>query len=92
MADIQAQGNDAKEAPEVEQPQADGRLPTIYEESDVDLASHIMKVRRAELQDEKGSVEATPIDKLYTGPTHMITDNSALATVAEEQRGRLPTK
>eukprot|EP00959_Pyramimonas_sp_CCMP1952_P153503 3211442-Pyramimonas_sp.AAC.1 len=30
-------------------------------------------------------------DSLYTVPAHMITDNSVLVTVAEEQRGHLPT-
>eukprot|EP00959_Pyramimonas_sp_CCMP1952_P335000 7015078-Pyramimonas_sp.AAC.2 len=35
-------------------------------------------------------VEATLVDDLYTVPAHMITDNSALVTVAEKQRGHLP--
>eukprot|EP00959_Pyramimonas_sp_CCMP1952_P437854 9166836-Pyramimonas_sp.AAC.1 len=50
-----------------------------------------MDVRRAEFREERELLEATPIDDLHTVPTQMITHNSALVTVAEEQRGHLPT-
>eukprot|EP00959_Pyramimonas_sp_CCMP1952_P333668 6987896-Pyramimonas_sp.AAC.1 len=43
----------------------DGRLSTIYEESEADLESHVMEVRHAELQNEKGLLEATPPDDLF---------------------------
>eukprot|EP00959_Pyramimonas_sp_CCMP1952_P041153 860764-Pyramimonas_sp.AAC.1 len=66
-----ARGNDVREAPEVEPPQEDGRLPTIYEESEADLEAHIMEVWCAELQDERALMEATPLDELYTVPTQM---------------------
>eukprot|EP00959_Pyramimonas_sp_CCMP1952_P443391 9282808-Pyramimonas_sp.AAC.1 len=51
-----------------------------------------MEVRCAELQDDRELLEATPIGELYLAPAHMITDNSALVTVAEEQRGCLPAR
>lgn len=50
-----------------------------------------MGVRYTELHEYREPLEATPLDDLYTVPTHMVTDNSALVTVAEEQRGHLPT-
>eukprot|EP00959_Pyramimonas_sp_CCMP1952_P397318 8324875-Pyramimonas_sp.AAC.1 len=50
-----------------------------------------MEVRRTELQDERELLEAAPVEEVYTLPTHMNTDNRALATVADEQQGRLPT-
>eukprot|EP00959_Pyramimonas_sp_CCMP1952_P420864 8816274-Pyramimonas_sp.AAC.1 len=43
--------------------------------------THTIEVRHTDLQDEKDLLEATPVH-LYTVPTQMITDNSALATVA----------
>eukprot|EP00959_Pyramimonas_sp_CCMP1952_P274906 5746836-Pyramimonas_sp.AAC.1 len=89
-ADMPAQGIDAGEAPDVEPPQEDGQLPTVYEESEADLEAHIMALWCAELQDERELPEATPIDELYTAPTERIADISALVTVAEEQRGHLP--
>eukprot|EP00959_Pyramimonas_sp_CCMP1952_P128928 2696338-Pyramimonas_sp.AAC.1 len=61
------------------------------EELGADLEAHILEVRHTELHEERELLEATPLDDLYTAPTHTITDNSALATVAGEQRGRLPT-
>eukprot|EP00959_Pyramimonas_sp_CCMP1952_P125005 2613222-Pyramimonas_sp.AAC.1 len=36
-------------------------------------------------------LEAAPVEEFYTVPTHMIPANSALATVAGEQPGHLPT-
>eukprot|EP00959_Pyramimonas_sp_CCMP1952_P276328 5776297-Pyramimonas_sp.AAC.1 len=51
-----------------------------------------MDVWCAQLQEEKELLESTPIDDVYTVPTQMIADNSVLVTVAEEQRGRLPTR
>eukprot|EP00959_Pyramimonas_sp_CCMP1952_P239363 5002243-Pyramimonas_sp.AAC.1 len=52
---------------------------------------HILWMRGG-LQGENELLGATPMEDLYTAPTQMTTDNSALATVAEEQRGRLPTR
>eukprot|EP00959_Pyramimonas_sp_CCMP1952_P349903 7331241-Pyramimonas_sp.AAC.1 len=51
-----------------------------------------MEVWYTELHEERELLEATPSYDLYTVPAHMITDNSALVTVAEEQRGRLPKR
>eukprot|EP00959_Pyramimonas_sp_CCMP1952_P270944 5664280-Pyramimonas_sp.AAC.1 len=45
----------------------------------------------AQLPEERELLETIPVDDLYTAPTQMITDKSALVTVAEEQRGHLPT-
>eukprot|EP00959_Pyramimonas_sp_CCMP1952_P430874 9023806-Pyramimonas_sp.AAC.1 len=80
-----------KEASEAEPPQEGERLSTIYEESEADLAAHIIEVRCKELREERGLLEATPLDDLYTVPTHMIIDNRALVAVAGAQRGHLPT-
>eukprot|EP00959_Pyramimonas_sp_CCMP1952_P414656 8688065-Pyramimonas_sp.AAC.1 len=85
------QGNDAREAPEVEPPQEDGRFPTVYGESEADIAARIVKVRYTELQAERELLEATPMDDLYTVPAQMITDSCVLVTVAKEQRGHQPT-
>eukprot|EP00959_Pyramimonas_sp_CCMP1952_P131546 2750782-Pyramimonas_sp.AAC.1 len=89
LADMPTQDENAREAPEAE-PQEDGRLPAIYEDTEAELEAHIMEVWRAELQKEEELLEATPLDDLRTVPTHMITDNGVLVTVAEEQRGHLP--
>eukprot|EP00959_Pyramimonas_sp_CCMP1952_P257249 5374956-Pyramimonas_sp.AAC.1 len=51
-----------------------------------------MEVRRAELQGDRELLEATPVEEVYTAPAQMVSDNSALVTVAEEQQGRLPTR
>eukprot|EP00959_Pyramimonas_sp_CCMP1952_P017654 374465-Pyramimonas_sp.AAC.2 len=51
-----------------------------------------MDVWCAELLEESELLEATPLDDLYPVPTHVTTDSSVLATVAEEQRGHLPTR
>eukprot|EP00959_Pyramimonas_sp_CCMP1952_P392470 8224341-Pyramimonas_sp.AAC.1 len=85
------QDNDAKEDPEAEQPRGDGRPLIINEESEADLETQIMDVRCAELQEERGLLEAAPLDGPYAAPAQMITDNSALVRVDEEQRGHLPT-
>eukprot|EP00959_Pyramimonas_sp_CCMP1952_P438919 9189099-Pyramimonas_sp.AAC.1 len=50
-----------------------------------------MEVWCTEPREERELSEATPSDDLYTVPTYLITDNSVLVTVAEEQRGHLPT-
>eukprot|EP00959_Pyramimonas_sp_CCMP1952_P008924 186482-Pyramimonas_sp.AAC.2 len=55
------QGSDARGAPEDEPLQEDGRLPTIYEESEVDLDAHIMEAWYTELQGERELLEATPV-------------------------------
>eukprot|EP00959_Pyramimonas_sp_CCMP1952_P199782 4178740-Pyramimonas_sp.AAC.1 len=60
LADMPAQGSDAREAPEAEPPQEDSRPPTIHEESEADLEAHIMEVRHAEPQDDRELFEATP--------------------------------
>eukprot|EP00959_Pyramimonas_sp_CCMP1952_P185398 3876702-Pyramimonas_sp.AAC.1 len=44
LADAPTQDNDAREAPEAEPPQEDGRLPIIEEESEADFEAHIMDV------------------------------------------------
>eukprot|EP00959_Pyramimonas_sp_CCMP1952_P092354 1933171-Pyramimonas_sp.AAC.1 len=69
LADVPTQGKGTREALEIEPPQEDGRLPTIYEESEADLEAHIMEVWHAELQDERELLEATSIDELYTVST-----------------------
>eukprot|EP00959_Pyramimonas_sp_CCMP1952_P297843 6230642-Pyramimonas_sp.AAC.1 len=61
-----------------------------YGESEADLESHITEVRCTELFEERELLEATPLDALYIVPTHTITDDSVLVTVAAEQRGHLP--
>eukprot|EP00959_Pyramimonas_sp_CCMP1952_P021130 445362-Pyramimonas_sp.AAC.1 len=43
------------------------------------------------LHEERELLETAPLDDPYTVPTHMITDNNVLVTVAGEQRGHLPT-
>eukprot|EP00959_Pyramimonas_sp_CCMP1952_P347166 7271389-Pyramimonas_sp.AAC.1 len=89
-AGVPTQDNNVREASEAEPLREDGRLSTIYEESEADLETHIMEVWYTELREERELFEATPLDDLHTVPTHMITDNSALVMVAEEQRGHLP--
>eukprot|EP00959_Pyramimonas_sp_CCMP1952_P098342 2055525-Pyramimonas_sp.AAC.1 len=71
-------GNGAREAPAVEPPQEDRRLPAIYEESEADLEARMMEVWCAELQDDMKLLEATPIDDLYAAPAQMIANNSVL--------------
>eukprot|EP00959_Pyramimonas_sp_CCMP1952_P231989 4848207-Pyramimonas_sp.AAC.1 len=56
-----------------------------YEESVADLQAQIMEVR-----DERELLEAIPLENFFTVPAHVISDNSVLITVAEEQRGHLP--
>eukprot|EP00959_Pyramimonas_sp_CCMP1952_P382178 8008115-Pyramimonas_sp.AAC.1 len=90
LAGTPAQNENAREAPEAEPPQEDGRLPTINEESEAGLEAHIMEMRRTELHEERELLEATPLDDRYTAPTHMVSDNSVLVTVAEGQWGHLP--
>eukprot|EP00959_Pyramimonas_sp_CCMP1952_P247420 5172164-Pyramimonas_sp.AAC.1 len=80
LADAPTQDNDAREAPEAEPPPEDGRLPTMDEESEAELEAHIVEVWYTDLQDERGLLEATPMDDLYTVPTQTITDNSVLVT------------
>eukprot|EP00959_Pyramimonas_sp_CCMP1952_P345826 7242727-Pyramimonas_sp.AAC.1 len=91
LADMPTQGSNARGGPEAEPPQEDGRPPTIHEEPEADIEAHIMEVRYTEFKDERELLEATPAEELYTAPTHMISDNSALVAVAEEQQGVLPT-
>eukprot|EP00959_Pyramimonas_sp_CCMP1952_P418449 8766238-Pyramimonas_sp.AAC.1 len=92
LADMPAQGIDARGAEETGPPQEYGRLPTINEESESGPGGRIVEVRRAELPDEREQSEAFPTDELYAAPTQMIADNGALVTVAEKQRGRLPAR
>eukprot|EP00959_Pyramimonas_sp_CCMP1952_P348220 7293991-Pyramimonas_sp.AAC.1 len=49
-----------------------------------------MEVRHAEQQNEKGLLEATPLEDLFAMPAQMLPDHSALITAAEEQQGHLP--
>eukprot|EP00959_Pyramimonas_sp_CCMP1952_P422888 8858633-Pyramimonas_sp.AAC.1 len=90
LADAPAPDGTTREAPEAEPPHDDGRLSTIYEESEADLESHVMEVWYAELQDEKELLEATPPEDLFAMPAHMVPDQSVLIAVADEQRGHLP--
>eukprot|EP00959_Pyramimonas_sp_CCMP1952_P155085 3244835-Pyramimonas_sp.AAC.1 len=91
LADAPTPDGTARGAPEAEPAQEDGRFPTIYEESEADLGAHIVEVWCTELpKGEKELWEATPLEDLFTVPTHMTPDNSVLITVAEEQRGHLP--
>eukprot|EP00959_Pyramimonas_sp_CCMP1952_P396751 8312834-Pyramimonas_sp.AAC.1 len=53
VADAPTPDEIATEASEAEPPHEDGRLPTKYAESAVDLESHVMEVRYAELQDAR---------------------------------------
>eukprot|EP00959_Pyramimonas_sp_CCMP1952_P335776 7030953-Pyramimonas_sp.AAC.1 len=39
---------------------------------------------------KRGLLEATPLEDLFTVPTHLIPDSSAHITIADEQRGHLP--
>eukprot|EP00959_Pyramimonas_sp_CCMP1952_P182213 3809837-Pyramimonas_sp.AAC.1 len=80
----------AGEASEAEPRHGDGRRSTIYEESKADLESHVVEAWCAKLQGEKELLEATPPEDLFTIPTHMVPHQSALITVADEQRGHLP--
>eukprot|EP00959_Pyramimonas_sp_CCMP1952_P150225 3143751-Pyramimonas_sp.AAC.1 len=50
-----------------------------------------MEVWHAELREAKELLEAAPLGELFTVPTQMVPDQSALTTVADEQRGHLPT-
>eukprot|EP00959_Pyramimonas_sp_CCMP1952_P429983 9005725-Pyramimonas_sp.AAC.1 len=68
LADIPTQDDNAREAPEAEPPQEDGRLPTIYEESEADLEAHMTEVRCTELREERELLEATPLDDLTLYP------------------------
>eukprot|EP00959_Pyramimonas_sp_CCMP1952_P376402 7884300-Pyramimonas_sp.AAC.1 len=65
LADTPTPEGTAREVSEAELPQDDGRLSTIYEESEADLETHVMEVRRAELQKERGLLEATPPEDLF---------------------------
>eukprot|EP00959_Pyramimonas_sp_CCMP1952_P441311 9238799-Pyramimonas_sp.AAC.1 len=49
-----------------------------------------MEVWYPELREEKELLEAAPLEELFTVPTHMYPDQSALTTVADEQRGHPP--
>eukprot|EP00959_Pyramimonas_sp_CCMP1952_P314747 6588668-Pyramimonas_sp.AAC.2 len=77
LTDMPVQGNGAREAPEVEPPQEDGRLPTSYEESEADLEPHSMEVWYAEPQDERELLEATPTDELYIAAPAQMTSSSS---------------
>eukprot|EP00959_Pyramimonas_sp_CCMP1952_P246958 5161460-Pyramimonas_sp.AAC.1 len=80
----------AREASEAEPAHDDGRLSTIYEESEADLESHVMEVWYAEPQEERELLEAPPPEGLFTIPTQVVPNQSVLITVADEQRGHLP--
>eukprot|EP00959_Pyramimonas_sp_CCMP1952_P287331 6009175-Pyramimonas_sp.AAC.1 len=84
-ADMSTQGSNAREAPLGEQPQDDGLLPTLYEESEADREAHITEVWCVKLQDERELLEAPPVEELSAVPTRMIPDNSVLVTVTGEQ-------
>eukprot|EP00959_Pyramimonas_sp_CCMP1952_P403131 8446450-Pyramimonas_sp.AAC.1 len=64
LADMPAQGSDARGGPEAEPPQEDGWPSTVCAESEADFEAHIMEVWYTELQDEREVVEATPIVEL----------------------------
>eukprot|EP00959_Pyramimonas_sp_CCMP1952_P363129 7604039-Pyramimonas_sp.AAC.1 len=90
LADAPALEGAPREASEAEPEHDDGQLSTIYEESETDLESHVLEVWHAELREEKALLEATPLEDLFTVPTHMVPDQSVRITVADEQRGHLP--
>eukprot|EP00959_Pyramimonas_sp_CCMP1952_P043417 908058-Pyramimonas_sp.AAC.1 len=50
-----------------------------------------MEVWDTELQDERELLEAAPVEERHAVPAQMISDGSALVTVAGEQQGHLPT-
>eukprot|EP00959_Pyramimonas_sp_CCMP1952_P294059 6150410-Pyramimonas_sp.AAC.1 len=79
-----------REASKAEPPHDDGRLSTIYQASEADPESHVMEMRCAELQEERELLDASPPEDLFTIPTQVAPDQSALITVADEQRGHLP--
>jgi len=91
LTDTPTQGNNATSLPEADQAD-DGRLSTIYEESEADLEAHILETWYTELLEEKQLLEATPIEAFYTIPMQMVPDNSVLVTVSDEQQGHLPTR
>ena len=88
LADTPNQGNNATSSPEADQAD-DGRLSTIYEESEADLEAHILETWYTELLEEKQLLEATPMEALYTIPMQMVPDNSVLVTLADEQQRTL---
>eukprot|EP00959_Pyramimonas_sp_CCMP1952_P340739 7136986-Pyramimonas_sp.AAC.1 len=57
---------------EAEPPHDDGQISTIYEESEADLESPVMEMWYAQLQEERGRLEATPPEELFTIPTQMV--------------------
>eukprot|EP00959_Pyramimonas_sp_CCMP1952_P409155 8574977-Pyramimonas_sp.AAC.1 len=60
----------AREASEAEPSHDDGRLSTVYEESEADLESHVMEVWYAELREERELLEATPPEDLRHTHAH----------------------
>ena len=60
LAYTPSQGNNATSLPEADQAD-DGRLSTIYEESETDLEAHILEAWYTELLEEKQLLEATPV-------------------------------
>eukprot|EP00959_Pyramimonas_sp_CCMP1952_P399191 8364752-Pyramimonas_sp.AAC.1 len=90
LADAPAPEGAPREASEAEPEHDDGRLSTIHEESEAELESDVLEVWHAELREEKGLLEPTPLEDIFTVPTHMVPDQSVLVTVADEQRGHLP--
>eukprot|EP00959_Pyramimonas_sp_CCMP1952_P137133 2869535-Pyramimonas_sp.AAC.1 len=61
FADAPTPEEATREAAEAESEHDDGRLSTIYEESEADLESHDMEVWHAELQEERELLEAAPL-------------------------------
>eukprot|EP00959_Pyramimonas_sp_CCMP1952_P332375 6959944-Pyramimonas_sp.AAC.1 len=66
-----------------------GFLRCTTNQSESDLESHVMEVWRAELREERELLESTPPENLFAIPAHAVPDQSALITVADEQRGHL---
>eukprot|EP00959_Pyramimonas_sp_CCMP1952_P368079 7710492-Pyramimonas_sp.AAC.1 len=71
LADAPTQDDNAREAPEAEPPQPDGRLPTMYEGSEADLEAHLLDVKCTELQGEQRIVGGSSIRlPLHCAPTY----------------------
>eukprot|EP00959_Pyramimonas_sp_CCMP1952_P272347 5693959-Pyramimonas_sp.AAC.1 len=66
FADAPTPDGTAREAPEAEPPQEEGRPPTIHEASEAGLEARVMEVRYTELQYEMEQLEATPLEDLST--------------------------
>ena len=93
LADTPNQGNPANSTASQDVDHEDeGRLSTIYEESETDLEAHILETWYTELREEKQLLETIPTESLYTILVQMVPDNCVLVAVADEQQVTLPMR